>query len=132
NVLTGARRPRDQRHLGHVVGHGDAHAAKRLDPLRKGVDQSALFIEVLVEEQVELIEGRSADLPVVLLVQIPQGPSSSGIETPSSVPPLPCDPYPSGRISTTWCSCHESLCLLRGARRRRRRSLRLPRSRRRQ
>src|SRR2546425_2825694 len=73
NLLPASRRPRDQRHLGHVVGHGNAHAAKRLDPLRDGVDHPALFIEVLVEEQVELVEGWPADLPVVLLVQIPQG-----------------------------------------------------------
>jgi len=33
----------------------------------------SLFVEVLVEEQVKLIKGRPADLPVVLLVQIPQG-----------------------------------------------------------
>src|SRR5207245_3873593 len=38
SLLPASRRPRDQRHLGHVVGHGNAHAAKRLDPLRDGVD----------------------------------------------------------------------------------------------
>jgi hypothetical protein len=70
DLLAASRRPRDERHLGHVVGHGDAHAAQRLDPLRDGVDQAALFIEVLVEEQVELVEGRPADLPVVLLLAL--------------------------------------------------------------
>src|SRR5258705_5196854 len=49
------------------------HAAQRLDPLGDGVHQLTLFIEVFVEEQVELVERRSADLPVVPLVEVPHG-----------------------------------------------------------
>ena len=72
HFVAAARRARNQRCLRHVVGHGDAHAAQRLDPLRDGVHEFALLIEVLVEEKMELVERRPADLPVVFLVQVPQ------------------------------------------------------------
>jgi hypothetical protein len=69
NLLAAAGRARDQgRRLRHVVRHRETHAAQRLDPLGDGVHQLALFSEVLVEEEVELVERRPTDLPVVLLV----------------------------------------------------------------
>ena len=55
------------------MGHGDADAPQRLDPLRDRVHPLALLVVVLVEEQVERIERRHADLPVVLLMAVPQG-----------------------------------------------------------
>jgi hypothetical protein len=48
-------------------------AAQRLDPLRDQVHQLALGFVMLVEEQVELVEGGPPDLPVMLLVHVPQG-----------------------------------------------------------
>ena len=46
---------------------------ERLDPLGDRVDQFALLVEVLVEQQVQLVEGRPGHLPVMLLVQVAQG-----------------------------------------------------------
>jgi len=40
-----------------------------LDPFGKRVDELELFTGVLVEQQVELVEGRPCHQPVVLLVQ---------------------------------------------------------------
>jgi len=68
NLLAAAGRTRDQGRLRHVVRHRETHTAQRLDPLGDGVHQLALFSEVLVEEEVELVERRPTDLPVVLLV----------------------------------------------------------------
>src|SRR5262249_52400517 len=42
---------------------------ERLDSLGDHVDQFELFAGVLVEKQVQLVEGRAAHQPVVLLVQ---------------------------------------------------------------
>jgi hypothetical protein len=63
---------RDGRDLRDVprVGHG--RPPKRLDPLRYQVDDLQLFFGVLVQQQMELEEGRAADQPVVLLVQVVQ------------------------------------------------------------
>ena len=47
----------------------DGDAAEALDPLGEQVDQLELLLGVLVEQQVELVEGRAGDQPVVLLVQ---------------------------------------------------------------
>ena len=52
---------------------GDADAAQQLDALGQQVDQLDLLVVVLIEQQVQLIERRAADLPVVLLVQVAQG-----------------------------------------------------------
>ena len=62
----------NQRRLGDVGGHREAHAAEQLDPLGDLVDQLALLLEVLVEQQVQLVEGRARHLPVVLLVEVAQ------------------------------------------------------------
>ena len=44
-----------------------------MDALGDGVDHFDLLVEVLVEEEVKLVEGRAGDLPVVLFVHVPQG-----------------------------------------------------------
>jgi hypothetical protein len=52
------------------VGHGDA--AQGLDPLGHEVDELGLFLVVLVEQQVQLVEGVAPQEPVVFLVQAGQ------------------------------------------------------------
>ena len=44
-----------------------------MNALGDGVDDLDLLIEVLVEEEMELIEGGASDLPVVLLIHVAQG-----------------------------------------------------------
>jgi len=61
---------RDQSHLRHVGRHGDADTAQHHDPLGDQVHQLALLVEVLVEQQVQRVEGGAGYLPVVLLVQV--------------------------------------------------------------
>ena len=53
--------------------HGDGDAAEELDALGDGIDHFDLLVEVLVEEEVKLVEGRTGDLPVVFLVHVAQG-----------------------------------------------------------
>ncbi len=71
-LLSTLRRTRNQRHLGHIRSHGDADTAQRLDALGDGVHELRLFLKVLIEEQMKLIEGRARNLPMVLLVEIAQ------------------------------------------------------------
>ena len=59
--------------FGYVAAHGDGDAAEELDALGDGVDHLDLLVEVLIEEEVKLVEGRTGDLPVVLLVHVAQG-----------------------------------------------------------
>src|SRR5207249_5310173 len=68
NLLTLSRRSRDQRHLRHIMSHGDAHAAQRLDPFRDGVDQLSLFVEVRSEEHTSELQSRF-DLVCRLLLE---------------------------------------------------------------
>ena len=56
--------------LGNVAAHGDADAAEQLDALGDGVDHLGLLFVVLIEEEMELVEGGSGDLPVVLFVHV--------------------------------------------------------------
>ena len=49
------------------MGHRDADAAEELDPFGKRIDNCGLFVRMLVEQQMQLIEGRSGHLPVMLL-----------------------------------------------------------------
>jgi hypothetical protein len=52
------------------VAHlGDCHPAKLLDPFGQRVNQFQLLASVLVEQQMQLLEGRATHLPVMLLVQ---------------------------------------------------------------
>ena len=50
----------------------DGDAAEALDALGDQVDQLRLLLGVLVEQEVELVEGRAGDQPVMLLVQAVQ------------------------------------------------------------
>ena len=52
--------------------HGQRDSAEQLDSLGDRIDQLGLLSEVLVEEQVQLVESRAGDLPVVLLVEVAQ------------------------------------------------------------
>src|SRR5437899_1579794 len=72
NFLTATRGPRDLGRFRHVRSHGNADAAEELYAFSDGVNQLDLFPEVLVEKQVQLIEGLAGNLPVVLLVEIPE------------------------------------------------------------
>ena len=55
---------------GHVGGHGDADAAEGLDAFGQEVDQRDLLVVVLVEEEMQLVEGRAVHLPVVDGVEV--------------------------------------------------------------
>ena len=48
--------PWNEGRLGDVVGHGDADPTQQLDPLGDGIDELALLVSVLVEEQMQLGE----------------------------------------------------------------------------
>src|SRR5215468_6576572 len=67
-----AGRPRDERRLGDVVRHRDADTAEQLDTFRDRIDELVLLAGVLVEEQMELVEARTRNLPMVLLVEVAQ------------------------------------------------------------
>ena len=56
--------------FGAVAAHGDGDAAEELNALGDGVDDLYLLVEVLIEEEVELVEGGAGYLPVVLLVHV--------------------------------------------------------------
>ncbi len=73
HLFPASRRALDTGGLGYVAAHGDGDAAKELDALGDGVDHFNLFVEVLVEEEVKLVEGGAGDLPVVLFVHVAQG-----------------------------------------------------------
>jgi hypothetical protein len=63
---------RNQDRLGHVVRHRQTDPAEQLDPLRDLIDELTLLVVVFVEQQVQLIKGRSRHLPMVFLVQAAQ------------------------------------------------------------
>jgi hypothetical protein len=54
------------------VSHREADAAQELDAFGDFVDKLILLAVVLVEQKVQLVERRPADLPMMLLVQISQ------------------------------------------------------------
>jgi hypothetical protein len=62
-------RPRNQRCLCNVVRHRNAHAAEELNAL-SGVDRFVLFVAVLIEQEMQLIERGAGGLPMMCLVQI--------------------------------------------------------------
>jgi hypothetical protein len=68
DLLGAVRRPFDRRQLGRMARITDGDAAEALDAFGEQVDQLVLLVRVFVEEQVEHIERRSGDQPVVLLV----------------------------------------------------------------
>jgi hypothetical protein len=47
----------------------DGDPAERLDPFRKEINELELLSCVLVEEQMQLVEGRTRDDPMMLLVE---------------------------------------------------------------
>ena len=69
HVLRPVRRALDRGQLGRVSGIADRDAAERLDALGKEVDQLELLLGVLVEQEVELVEGWPGHVPVRLLVE---------------------------------------------------------------
>ena len=69
DVLGAVGRPIDRRELGGVARITDGDPAEALDPLGEQVDDLGLLLGVLVEQQVELVEGRPGHEPVVLLVE---------------------------------------------------------------
>jgi len=69
-LFTTARNPRNERRFDHIRGHRHADAAEQLNAFGDGVDQRVLLFVMLVEQQVQLVEGRTRDLPVMLLVHV--------------------------------------------------------------
>src|SRR5262249_7836639 len=68
DLFSAARRTLDLGGFSHIRSHGNADAAQKLNPLGDGVNQLNLFVEVLVVEQMQLIEGWTGNLPMRLLV----------------------------------------------------------------
>jgi hypothetical protein len=62
--------PGDNRHFRRVGPHRHAHAAQHHHALRQQIHQLGLFLVVLIEQQVQLVERRPRHLPMVLLVQV--------------------------------------------------------------
>ncbi len=71
-LLATARETGNQCRLCHIRSHRDTDPSQRLDSLRDRVHKFALFLVVLVVEQVQLIKSRPCDLPMVFLVHIPK------------------------------------------------------------
>ena len=69
DLLGAVGRPLDRGQLGGMPRIADGDPAQALDALGEEVDELELLLGVLVEQQVELVEGRAGDEPVVLLVQ---------------------------------------------------------------
>ena len=69
DLLRAIGRALDRRQLGRVPRVADADPAQHLDPLGDRVGELELLLGVLVEQQVELVEGRARRVPVRLLVQ---------------------------------------------------------------
>jgi hypothetical protein len=69
-LLASLRRSWNERRLCNVVRHRHAHAAEQLNALRNRIDDVVLLAIVLVEQQMELIEGWAGHLPMMFLVQI--------------------------------------------------------------
>lgn len=67
--LHAVRRPGNRRQLGDVARVSDRDAAEALDPLGQLVHDGQLGLGVLVQHEVERVEGRPAHEPVVLLVE---------------------------------------------------------------
>ena len=72
HLLASPRRARDQGRLGHIGRHGQADAAQHHDPFGDQVHQLVLLAEVLIEQQVQLVEGCTRNLPMMLLVEVAQ------------------------------------------------------------
>ncbi len=53
-----------------VAAHGDGDSAEELDALGDGVHHIDLLFKVLIEEEVELVEGGAAYLPVVFFIHV--------------------------------------------------------------
>jgi hypothetical protein len=69
NLLDAVGRSRNAAELGRVAWIAHRHGTEALDAFGDRVDQSELRVSVLVEQEVELVEGRTADIPVTLLVE---------------------------------------------------------------
>src|ERR1700744_3387053 len=54
------------------MGHGHAYATKNLNALGDKVPQLHLLLKVLIEKKVQLIKGRTADLPMGFLIEVTQ------------------------------------------------------------
>src|SRR3954452_21100312 len=69
DLLGPVRRALDLRQLGGVARVANRDPAERLDTLGEQVDQLELLLGVLVEQQMQLVEGGAGDEPGVLLVE---------------------------------------------------------------
>ena len=73
DLFAASRRAGDLRSFGDIGRHRHGKASQQLDPFGNGVHDFDLLAEMLVEQKMKLIEGRSGNLPVSLLVQVAQG-----------------------------------------------------------
>src|SRR5262249_36954026 len=67
---------------------GDRHPAQHMNPFGQRIDQLQLLIGVLVQQQMQLLEGRPAHLPVLLLVLALEDQAVSQDNELASVMPL--------------------------------------------
>ena len=72
DLFAAARRSGDLGDFGCIAAHGDGDAAEQLDAFGDGVDDFYLLVEVLIEKEMELVEGGAGYLSVMLLVHVAQ------------------------------------------------------------
>jgi len=72
HLLSSARETRNDRRLCHIMCHRETDPAERLNSFRQGVHEFALFLVVLVVEQMQLIKRWAGHLPVMLFVHVPK------------------------------------------------------------
>jgi [CysO sulfur-carrier protein]-S-L-cysteine hydrolase len=72
NFLAAARGPGDDGRFDHIVSHGDADAAEKLNALGDAIDELRLLAKMFIEEQVELVKSVAGNLPVMFLVEVTQ------------------------------------------------------------
>src|SRR4029450_8612276 len=65
-------RTRKFRHLCYILWHRDADATERLDAFGNHVYKFGLLLVVFVKQQGQGGKGRPRDLPVMLLVHVPE------------------------------------------------------------
>ena len=63
DLFSTTRGGRNLAYLGYITAHGDADAAEELNAFRNRINEFNLLFEVLVEQEVELVEGTSWRVP---------------------------------------------------------------------
>src|SRR5262249_27733164 len=73
HALAAARCARNAGLLGNILRERERHAAQSLNALRDRIHDFDLFAVVLVEQQMQLVEGRPGGLPMRFLIEVTHG-----------------------------------------------------------